>query len=224
MIGFVTKSLDSETVGERLKNIRLKRGISVEEIAEEIKIKPEYLKSLEEEKYEELPADVYIHGFLRAYAQYLGIASDELILLYQKDKKVRSELRKSDEGYRSTVKPIKVKKFVITPKIILGVIAGLFILSIVGYFIYQVSEFTQAPVIELIAPSPDVKVRGETIEVVGKAGINVEVRINGQLAYIGEDGNFRQEVPLKNGLNEIIVVGKNKIGKETIITRNVILE
>jgi flagellar biosynthesis protein FlhG len=59
--------------GRALRRIRLSRGIELEEISAVTKINETYLRYLEEDRYPELPAPVYVRGFLREYARYLRL-------------------------------------------------------------------------------------------------------------------------------------------------------
>jgi len=59
--------------GRALRRIRLSRGIELEEIAAVTKINETYLRYLEEDRYPDLPAPVYVRGFLREYARYLRL-------------------------------------------------------------------------------------------------------------------------------------------------------
>ncbi len=59
--------------GARLRRARLRRGIALEKIAEVTKINPTYLRSIEEDQYGDLPARVYVRGFVVSYARCLGL-------------------------------------------------------------------------------------------------------------------------------------------------------
>jgi flagellar biosynthesis protein FlhG len=59
--------------GARLRRARLLRGVEVEDVATATKISPAYLRFLEEERFDDLPAVVYVRGFVAAYARYLGL-------------------------------------------------------------------------------------------------------------------------------------------------------
>jgi flagellar biosynthesis protein FlhG len=59
--------------GSVLRRIRLSRGVELEEISAVTKINERYLRCLEEDRYEELPAPVYVRGFLREYAKCLRL-------------------------------------------------------------------------------------------------------------------------------------------------------
>jgi cytoskeletal protein RodZ len=65
--------------GEHLRKSREGRRISLAEAAAATKISSRYLQALEDEELEKLPGSVYNRGFLRSYAQFLGIESDNLV-------------------------------------------------------------------------------------------------------------------------------------------------
>ncbi|HBZ71748.1 MAG TPA: hypothetical protein DEP35_19290 [Deltaproteobacteria bacterium] len=59
--------------GARLRRARMRRGIELEQIAQVTKINPTYLRFLEEERFDDLPAAVYVRGFVGAYARCCGL-------------------------------------------------------------------------------------------------------------------------------------------------------
>lgn len=70
-------------IGETFKQARKERGLSLEEIAEKTKIRSRYLEAIEEENFGLLPGRVYVKGFLRNYAKYLGLNPEPLVALYE---------------------------------------------------------------------------------------------------------------------------------------------
>lgn len=65
--------------GRTLKQIRERMGIDLEIISQETKINKKTLESIEEEDLERLPALVYLKGFLRGYAQSLGLDPQKVV-------------------------------------------------------------------------------------------------------------------------------------------------
>jgi curved DNA-binding protein CbpA len=65
--------------GGTLKQIREKMGVDLKAISRETKINPRILQEIEEEAFEKLPPVVYLKGFLRAYAQSLGLDPPKVI-------------------------------------------------------------------------------------------------------------------------------------------------
>ncbi|TDA69475.1 MAG: helix-turn-helix domain-containing protein [Clostridia bacterium] len=66
-------------IGSKLQAARKEKGITLREVEEATKIRVKYLEALENEDLSALPGRVYAVGFLRAYASYLGLNSDELV-------------------------------------------------------------------------------------------------------------------------------------------------
>ncbi len=59
--------------GKALRRVREARGISVAEIVSETNIRSWYIESMEAERFDALPAAIYLKGFLKQVAQYLGL-------------------------------------------------------------------------------------------------------------------------------------------------------
>jgi cytoskeletal protein RodZ len=68
--------------GEILKKKREDLGFSVEEIAEALKIRKDYLAAIEEDAFGKLPVPVYTLGYIRAYAKHLDVDSDPIVAFY----------------------------------------------------------------------------------------------------------------------------------------------
>jgi cytoskeletal protein RodZ len=68
--------------GELLKKRREDLGLSVQEAAETLKIRADYLSGIESDSFDKLPVPVYTVGYIRAYAKYLNIDSEPIVLYY----------------------------------------------------------------------------------------------------------------------------------------------
>ena len=73
-----------ESLGKYLKAERELRNLSLEEAAKFTKIGKQFLRAIEEDKYDLLPPATYVKGFLTAYARYLGFDPNDVLLRYQK--------------------------------------------------------------------------------------------------------------------------------------------
>jgi hypothetical protein len=63
-------------IGNSLREARERQGLGYPEIELATKIRAKYIRALEEEDFTSIPGDAYIRGFLRTYADYLGLDSD----------------------------------------------------------------------------------------------------------------------------------------------------
>jgi cytoskeleton protein RodZ len=68
--------------GTRLKEERERRKVSLDEISMSTKISSRLLNALEEDHFELLPGGIFNKGFIRAYAQHLGLDEDQVIAEY----------------------------------------------------------------------------------------------------------------------------------------------
>jgi cytoskeleton protein RodZ len=81
------ETFDSEehiSAGKKLRNTRMDRGVTLDEVARITRITKAYLLALEEDAYEKLPSEAYARGFLRIYANFLRLPAEEVLLLYQR--------------------------------------------------------------------------------------------------------------------------------------------
>jgi cytoskeleton protein RodZ len=70
-------------IGRALRSARLRQGKSIEEASRETRVRSDYLEALEREEFERLGGDVYVRGFLRSYAGFLGLSADKVIAAYE---------------------------------------------------------------------------------------------------------------------------------------------
>ncbi len=136
-------------IGERLRNAREARGLSLAAMERLTKVRAAYLQALEDERFEFLPERTYTRGFLRTYAAALGFNPTELLDIY-------------DSAFAASIKPIfsgRATEIPIRPAVprsrlrqILTYVGAIVALAfiIVGYIgVQQLREFdrsrTQAP-------------------------------------------------------------------------------
>lgn len=70
-------------IGNRLREARIRKGLSLKDVSDATKIRSKYLEALEEDDFEVLPAPVFAKAFLRTYASYLKIDPDDVIEEYR---------------------------------------------------------------------------------------------------------------------------------------------
>ncbi len=80
-------------LGARLRQAREGQGLSLAQVSVDTRILQQSLIALEEGAYQRLPGDVVIRGFIRNYAQYLGLSGDELIELYRRERGVTDKIQ-----------------------------------------------------------------------------------------------------------------------------------
>jgi cytoskeleton protein RodZ len=66
-------------LGERFRAAREARGLTLSDVAEQIRIRSVYLAAIEDENWPAIGAPVYVRGFLRTYARFLGLDPEETV-------------------------------------------------------------------------------------------------------------------------------------------------
>lgn len=89
---------DSEgKVGLLLKEVRLKKGKELKDIAQELCIRRIYLVAIEDSDYSNIPEYPYGIGFIRSYADYLGLDGANVVQMYKDE--AEADIRKKNPYY-----------------------------------------------------------------------------------------------------------------------------
>jgi cytoskeletal protein RodZ len=84
-------------LGDLLRHARESKGLTVQTVSGATKIREHILIALETETFEELPAPVFVRGFLRTLARYLGLNAEELLGLYAQATPVEAQVPSDPE-------------------------------------------------------------------------------------------------------------------------------
>jgi cytoskeletal protein RodZ len=88
--------------GEFLRRQRELRHISLDEVAEHTKISRRYLEALEDERYDRLPGEAFTRGFIRSYAQCVGLDPEDALLVYNQARQTQEVEEPQSPGLSST--------------------------------------------------------------------------------------------------------------------------
>ena len=213
-----------KSLGLIIKDARKKKEVSLQQAEMDTKIRIKYLIALEKDDYSNMPADVYNIGFLIRYCDYLNIDKNKYLRQYKEEKKVYDEINKkniqpSKKGIISPGRPDTFKnklRFVLTPQILTTTVIIFLVFGILGYIWFQVKSFAAPPHLDVNNPAEQIIVSEKKILISGKTDPVAELRINGRVAGIQENGNFSQNVELIEGINTIEIKAYNKANKETV--------
>jgi len=129
----------SEDFGSYLKHERELRGVPLDEIAQSTKISIRFLRALEESRFEDLPGEVFVKGFIRSYGQAIGSNEDELLAAYLESSGKRQDTETSNTAtFSQTEEEPLQHRFGFPVKAVLGFGAAL--LVIVGGVYWITSE------------------------------------------------------------------------------------
>jgi cytoskeletal protein RodZ len=220
MNGFTKKNIETLTLGEKLKKLRGERRMSLGDVSRNTKIQVKYLEFIEEGAYDKLPADVYVKGFLKNYAEFLGVSENALNKLFEKEKEIKKNLnlrssRKEKNGNRFKIlQPLKIDSFTFTPKIIAGSLIALLVLAGFVYLYKEVGSFASVPRLVVLSPLQNTSVSGNSVLVEGVTDRDAKLFLNGQPTLVNDEGRFRESLILQSGANVISVKAINRFQKE----------
>jgi len=217
VVGLYTQGMKS--VGSILKNAREKKGLSHKEIFQEIKIHPRFLKALEEGTWDIFSSGVHAKGFLKNYAEYLGLNTNEVLAFFRRE----YDERKNTQKIKNFIQPLSHPRLVITPGLVLVTATLVFVTLFFGYVIYQYRSFAGAPILIIDQPRTDLTTTDPLLNVVGRTDPDATVTLNGQPISTGEKGTFSAHITLAEGVNTLNFVAENKLGRENRVSRTVVV-
>ncbi|MGA2480471.1 MAG: RodZ domain-containing protein [Spirochaetia bacterium] len=121
-----------ESIGEKLRLARERNNLTIEQVARETHVAKRFLKGLEEEDFSVFPGETYAMGFLRNYAEYLGLDPEELIGIYRNIKIQEQPLPMNELLVSRPRLP--------SMRVIMIAIAAVLILAAVGYLVYRAAS------------------------------------------------------------------------------------
>ncbi len=113
-----------ENFGSYLKHERELRGVPLEEISGATKIHIRFLKALEENKFDELPGEVFIKGYIRSYANIIGSDVEEMLNIYEESVGNKEIEKDQDSQSKATISAKNFLGFAFAGLIILALIFG----------------------------------------------------------------------------------------------------
>lgn len=94
----------STSFGRYLQAIRIEKGMSLDTVSKETRIRLETLLQIEDEDFKKLPDEVFVKGFLRAYAKAVGADGGEAVRLYESRLEVVKKIAKSEADLKKSSK------------------------------------------------------------------------------------------------------------------------
>ena len=210
---FERKKIQTETLNEYLGAVRANLGFSLNEVSAKTGIKPKFLQTLENGDFSQLPADVYVLGFLGQLARLYAIDAEDLVRQYKKEKGIQQHLARETSLLNSAWYKKILEKLVITPKILSLILGLAFIALTLGYIIWQVWSINKTPSLQIFSPQNNAVIAGAAVEVSGLTDPSASLTINNQNVFVDSKGGFKTQLGVSPGPKEITVTAKNRFGK-----------
>jgi len=210
-----------KTIGEMLKTQREYRRLSLPEVANLTKIKLEYLQSLEENEFEQLPSATFVKGYIKTYGRLFGFDYQPLLALLRRDYK------ESAQGMllpREFIKPVLKKQQWWAPLTVASVVLGAAFFTLVMFVIIQWYNLQKPPFLEITSPVDGASVAAKVV-VEGKAFSEATISVNQQPVALQLDGSFSTQIILPTqGIHTISVRALDRRGKTNTVERTVRVE
>ena len=209
-----------QTLASILKRRRESLDISISEAEQATRIRARYIEALEASEYDVLKDDVYTKGYVKNYADFLGLETKPIIKLYEQERAGAREMKRQSQRGRDVqlgVKPIKSTRMVVTPKTFALLSVAAVVALVVGYIVWQVIVLSAPP---KLAVSQD-EARSVSTNfgyVSGKVEGGADLTINDSPVLVAADGTFRERIALTDGRNEIKLTATNRLGKSVTET------
>ena len=165
--GFIRKKVESLTLGEKLIKLRSQYRMSLADISKATRIQVKYLEALESGDHRGLPAEVYVRGFLRSYARYLGLEDDVFIKLYDKEKHIRAHLGKEEVQPTQTTFSFG-NAWVITPRFLIFISMAVVLTGTFWYLFRELHTFVADPHLIITTPVSGQTIAEGSVSVIGR--------------------------------------------------------
>jgi len=148
---------EQETLGKYLRAQRESKKISLREVAKNTRVREHILAAIEEDRYHLLPPATYVKGFLLAYAKYLSLDPNDVLLRYERHLRGELDTRGPSQPSRlepevPPAQPSKPKQKTLWNTKQTWVVVGVLIASLIVF--YLSSPYSSKPPLELSPGKP----------------------------------------------------------------------
>lgn len=210
--------MKTSTIGQLLSKERQQKHLSLDEVAKKTRIRLKYLQALENNRFDQLPAAVFVKGYLKTYADLLGFDSQPLIALLRRDYK---ESAKGKLVPREFIKKrVRNKNYIAPINLLLLALASVFVV-LASYVGIQWYNLQKPPMLKITSPENDSFVSAQVM-VEGLTSPEAMVTVNSSPITIQADGSFKTEVYLpREGASTITVEATDQRGKSSLEQKTV---
>jgi len=200
-------------VGEILKETREAKKIDLGEVEKATKIKVRLLQALEKNEFAKFTDATIVKGFIKNYAEFLGLSSRDLLAIFRRD---FIEDKKGQILPRGVYEPLSLPRLAWTPKLTLGVSVGILISIFTAYLVIQLVQLLGAPPLEIFSPQNGERSTAGEVLIKGKTIGDAVIQMNREIVLVSSDGLFEKKVNLLPGENKITIEAISRRGKKTI--------
>ncbi len=207
-----------KTVGNMLREARLTRELTPGDIERAIKIREKYILAIEDDNFAALPSPSYAKGFVRNYAEYLGLPTDAVMAFFRRQ---MTDVSRASLLPKGVSEPLNASLLHLTPGRFVAILVGILLVIFFFYLGNQYFRIGKAPPLTVKSPENQQIISSSRVVVEGQSDRDATVTINGISTIVRDDGRFYEQVAVLPGVNKITVTATSRFGKVTTITREV---
>lgn len=202
----------------RLKEIRQQKNVSLEEIAEKTKINKNYLRAIEECRFNDLPrATVYQKNFIRSYVEALDLKPETFLAQYFIEEATLDKKKHPHPAVKNN--PLHNLPTILRYSLVIGLM-----IVMLGYLGLQIKHIIEPPELNIFSPPEGFITKNEQTLIIGETEKEIRILVNGKEIMNSEDGQFKETVALAPGVNTITITAEKKHGKSTTVVRHVVFK
>lgn len=201
-----------KTAGQLLKEKRLEKELSIEEIGKKLKVGPQYLSAVEANDYNSLPGATFVKGILRNYARVLYLNEDTIVAMFRRD------FAENKDGAiipKGALAPVARSPHIISANFLIAIVT-IFVFCL--FMIWQIISWMSLPKLDVTVPENgevyvgNITVRGTTDE-------DAVITINNQKVLVDSAGNFTLELSLPPGTHSLLIQAESRSGKLRLVEK-----
>ncbi len=208
-----------KTVGQLLKETRIEKGLTIDQVAKATKIQKRYIEALETDEFKQIESQAYTIGFVKNYSEFLGLNSKHVLAFLRRQTR---EISKSALLPKKTEEELQTSRIRLTPSRFIVFFITFLLLLFVGYFVVQYQRLQAPPTLVIEQPKENETIlNAPRIEVLGQTDSDATVSINGIGVLVRDDGKFFDQVQVFPGKNTIVITATSRYGKTTQVNREI---
>jgi len=135
-----------DEIGQKLRNARIKKGYTIDDLQQITKIQKRYLIAIEEGQFDHLPGDFYVRAFIKQYSDAVGISSDDLLEEYKAEipNSQPTQEKTPEETKTRTIKEESNSFFSNLGNYIPQIVVGIVVLVIIGVIAFGMVHRNQS--------------------------------------------------------------------------------
>jgi len=204
------------TIGQILKEARVKKKISLVKLENLTKIKRDFILKLEKNDWDNLPEFPVVSGFVKNLANVLGISPDTANAILKRDYPPKK--------LAINPKPDVGGKFSWSPKLTFAIGIGILLVLVLGYLGVEYTKFIKPPELIISKPTENEQILQDKVKIEGKTTTDAILTVNNQPVILDQDGKFVTEIEITKDTKELKFISISRSGKKTEIIRKITVE